>query len=73
MRRRQCRSSALDTGRFDDAIVGEKSNVWSQEPTLVQMRSEMSSMRALLETQLSGLVWKENSRTCRFAPRCSEI
>lgn len=40
----------------------EVKNVWSQEPTLVQMRSEMSSMRALLETQLSGLVWKENSR-----------
>lgn len=37
-------------------------NVWSQEPTLVQMRSEMSSMRSLLETQLSGLVWKESSR-----------
>lgn len=51
-----------DVGVSTDAIVGKRSNAWSQEPTLVQMRSEMSSMRALLETQLSGLVWKENSR-----------
>lgn len=34
----------------------------SDESTLVQMRSEMSSMRSLLETQLSGLVWKESSK-----------
>ena len=40
----------------------DSDSVWSQEPTLVQMRSEMSSMRSLLETQLSGLVWKESSR-----------
>ena len=40
----------------------ESNSVWSQEPTLVQMRSEMSSMRSLLETQLSGLVWKEGSK-----------
>lgn len=45
-----------------DAVLEEKANVWSQEPTLMQMRSELSSVRALLETQLSGLVWKENSR-----------
>lgn len=37
-------------------------NVWSQEPTLVQMQSEISSLRGLLETQLSGLVWKDKTR-----------
>jgi len=40
----------------------DKPNVWSQEPTLVKMRSEISSLRGLLETQLSGLVWKDKSR-----------
>ena len=47
-----------DDLRLDDATA----NVWSQEPTLVQMQSEISSLRGLLETQLSGLVWKDKSR-----------
>jgi flagellar biosynthesis protein FlhF len=58
-------SDNLQASTVDSAVesdAGENQIVWSQEPTLVQMRSEMSSMRALLETQLSGLVWKENSR-----------
>jgi len=40
----------------------DKRNVWSQEPTLVKMGAEISSMRGLLETQLSGLVWQDKSR-----------
>jgi flagellar biosynthesis protein FlhF len=48
---------------YDRDNSAESTNVWSQEPTLVQMRSEMTSMRSLLETQLSGLLWKENSRS----------
>ncbi len=47
-----------DTEGDADAVP----NVWSQEPTLKQMRSEISSLRSLLETQLSGLVWKDRSR-----------
>ena len=43
-------------------VTAENPNVWSQEPTLVQMRSEISSLRGLLETQLSGLVWKDKTR-----------
>lgn len=54
------RSSVPD--EFLDTDPGDPSNVWTQEPTLVAMRSEMSSMRSLLETQLSGLLWKERSR-----------
>lgn len=54
------RSSVTD--EFSDADPGEAPNVWSKEPTLVAMRSELSSLRALLETQLSGLVWKERSQ-----------
>ncbi len=33
--------------------------VWSQEPTLVEMRSEMQNMRGLLETQLASLTTKD--------------
>jgi flagellar biosynthesis protein FlhF len=33
-----------------------------QEPSIVQMQSDISSLRDLLETQLSGLVWKDKSR-----------
>ena len=32
---------------------------WSQEPTLVEMKREMQNMRGMLESQLSGLAWRE--------------
>lgn len=32
------------------------------EPAIAEMRSEISSLRGLLETQLSGLVWKDKTR-----------
>lgn len=34
----------------------------AREPALDEMRSEISSLRGLLETQLSGLVWKDKTR-----------
>lgn len=37
-------------------------NIWSQEPTLVQMRKEMSGLRDMLQNQLSDLTWKEMER-----------
>lgn len=64
----------LQKNGVDKQIDSEESdaqNVWSQEPTLVQMRSEMSSLRGLLENQLSGLVWKENSK--RFPLRAQML
>ncbi len=36
--------------------------VWSQEPTLVEMRGELQSLRSMLENQLSGLAWGELAR-----------
>ncbi|MCO4787382.1 MAG: hypothetical protein KC467_15885, partial [Marinomonas atlantica] len=33
-------------------------NVWSQEPTLVQMRKEIASLRDMMQSQLSDLAWK---------------
>lgn len=38
-------------------------NVWSQEPTLVQMRKEISGLKDMLQTQLSDLAWKDMERS----------
>ncbi|MGJ3494132.1 Flagella-associated GTP-binding protein [Piscirickettsia salmonis] len=35
---------------------------WSEEPTLVAMRRELTSLRGLLEHQLSGLAWADMER-----------
>jgi len=37
-------------------------NIWSQEPTLVQMRKEIASMKDMLQSQLSDLAWKDMER-----------
>ena len=37
-------------------------NIWSQEPTLLNMQSELKTLRSLLVDQLSGLAWNEASR-----------
>ncbi len=37
-------------------------NIWSQEPTLVEMQRELRFLRDLLEDQLSSLAWGEMAR-----------
>lgn len=37
-------------------------NIWSQEPTLVQMRKEIASLRDMLQSQLSDLTWNDMER-----------
>ena len=37
-------------------------NIWSQEPTLVQMRREIAGLRDMLQSQLSDLTWKDMER-----------
>ncbi|MFW5451111.1 MAG: flagellar biosynthesis protein FlhF [Methylophagaceae bacterium] len=37
-------------------------NVWSQEPTLVQMRKEISGLKDMLQNQMSDLAWKDMER-----------
>jgi flagellar biosynthesis protein FlhF len=37
-------------------------NIWSQEPTLVQMRREIAGLRDMLQHQLSDLTWKDMER-----------
>lgn len=32
-------------------------NIWSQEPTLVAMQKEITTLRGLMESQLTGLAW----------------
>jgi len=39
-----------------------KENIWSQEPTLVQMRREIAGLRDMLQNQLSDLTWKDMER-----------
>ncbi|MDH3441836.1 MAG: flagellar biosynthesis protein FlhF [Gammaproteobacteria bacterium] len=43
----------------DDDVTPETA---PEQPSIVQMQSDLSSLRDLLETQLSGLVWKDKSR-----------
>jgi len=35
---------------------------WSQEPTLVEMRRELESLRGMMEDRLTGLAWGEKAR-----------
>jgi flagellar biosynthesis protein FlhF len=44
------------------AYVPPQQNIWSQEPTLVQMRKEIASLRDMLQNQLSDLTWKDMAR-----------
>lgn len=45
------------------ALSGDTAqNIWSQEPTLVEMRRELNGLRGLLVNQLSGLAWSETQR-----------
>ncbi|NOZ52282.1 MAG: flagellar biosynthesis protein FlhF [Gammaproteobacteria bacterium] len=37
-------------------------SVWSQEPTLVEMRNEIKTLRGLVEQQLTGLAWGDMAR-----------
>lgn len=39
-----------------------QANIWSQEPTLVQMRKEISGLKNMLQNQLSDLTWKDMER-----------
>lgn len=49
------------------AEVSEPENlVWSQEPTLIRMRDEISVVRQLLENQLAGLTWNHLDRSQPF-------
>ncbi len=42
--------------------AGRGTNIWSQEPTLVEMQRELRFLRDLLEDQLSSLAWGEMAR-----------
>jgi len=42
--------------------LSPQANVWSQEPTLIQMRKEISGLKDMLQNQLSDLTWKDMER-----------
>ena len=54
----------------DHRPVPRDENYWSQEPTLMEMRSELQSLRFMLENQLSGLAWGDMARR---NPRQAEL
>jgi flagellar biosynthesis protein FlhF len=37
-------------------------NIWSQEPTLIELRAELNRMRLMMENQLSSLAWGNFAR-----------
>jgi len=46
--------------RIEQAVASApQQNIWSQEPTLIQMRKEISGLKDMLENQLSELAWKD--------------
>jgi len=53
---------ARQKASFESALAAERTGKLGEEQSLKEMQSELSSMRGLLETQLSGLVWKDASR-----------
>ena len=56
--------AVVDTPDAPEAIAAvENPQVeWSQEPTLIKMRDEISQVRTLLEDQLAGLTWNHLDR-----------
>ncbi len=42
--------------------VTNAQSVWSQEPTLIEMRRELESIKGMVEHQLSGLAWGDLGR-----------
>ncbi|OUR64664.1 flagellar biosynthesis protein FlhF [Methylophaga sp. 42_25_T18] len=44
------------------APISPQANIWSQEPTLIQMRKEISGLKDMLQNQLSDLTWKDMER-----------
>ena len=59
-------SADLDGTIVDDSTIVDV----DEGPSLAAMQSEISSLRGLLETQLSDLVWKDSART---APARAQI
>ncbi|NOZ11300.1 MAG: flagellar biosynthesis protein FlhF [Gammaproteobacteria bacterium] len=60
--KRQHNPSARSPSERPPKPVDPPKIMWSQEPTLVQMRGELQAVRGLLEHQLSGLAWGEMVR-----------
>ncbi|MFQ5609804.1 MAG: flagellar biosynthesis protein FlhF [Woeseiaceae bacterium] len=47
---------------LEQTTAGASADSGSEEGSLNDMREELTSLRGLLETQLSGLVWKDSSK-----------
>lgn len=43
-------------------VLDANGSIWSQEPTLVELRAELNRMRLMMENQLSSLAWGQFAR-----------
>ncbi|MCC6207670.1 MAG: flagellar biosynthesis protein FlhF [Gammaproteobacteria bacterium] len=48
--------------RFAAPAFDANGSIWSQEPTLIELRAELSRMRLMMENQLSSLAWGQFAR-----------
>ncbi len=56
----------ISDGRMADRVGPEL--LWTQEPLLDQMRSELKSLRGLVQQQMSGMAWGEMGSRRPFQP-----
>jgi len=58
----QREEAAIDADSVAQHVESDVRSADVDAPTLANMHAELSSVRSLLETQLSGIVWREKSR-----------
>lgn len=56
------RAAAPAAARARPAAEDAAGNIWSQEPTLLELRAELNRMRLMMENQLSSLAWGNFAR-----------
>jgi flagellar biosynthesis protein FlhF len=57
------RTAAPAAARANDPAAEAAGNIWSQEPTLIELRAELGRMRLMMENQLSSLAWGNFARS----------
>lgn len=56
------RDTETINGPDNSIAIGRAANRWSRDPTLIDMKNEVASLRKLLESQLAALAWDDTVR-----------
>ncbi len=56
-------TAPVETENTRPQSASQAGNMWSQEPTLIEMRTELNALRRMLEGQLSSLAWGQFARS----------